>query len=685
MVGSSLSRTLNPQSIAVVGGEDAAKAVRECQKLGYTGELWAINPGRDELAGIKCFPSVDYLPGVPDAALIAVSAKATIEVVSQLRARGAGGAICYASGFSEAGEAGRQQLLLDAAGDMPLMGPNCYGFINAMNGAVLWPDWHGLRRVESGVAIIAGSGNLAINISMQDRSVPIALLATIGNQAVVGSEQIMAAAIDDDRISAIGIHIEGLKDLPLFAQLAAAAAQKGKPVVALKTGRSEVGAKITMSHTATLAGSADLYDAMFTRLGVAIVHDLETFLETLKLLSVTGPLGGSRIASMSCSGGEASLIADLAQNTVLEFPEVTAQQHVQLRETLNDYVAISNPLDYHTFIWGDYDRLYKTFVAMLLGNYDLTLLLLDYPKMSEEDLNEWHVTGDAFADACEHTGRAGAVVCNLPENMPIDVRDTLLARSIVPLLGMAQAVGAIAAAAQVGKMNLPLPVFPAPLIQVEPEAAKSRRVISEYAAKQLLANYQVPVPATQLVTDLDEAEVAAQNLGFPLALKASVAGMTHKTESRAVVLKVENLEQLRTEGKRLLAMGGDLLVEEMIPAGVAELLLGVSFDPQFGHYLVIGIGGTLVELIADSQILLLPASDDQIRVALNGLRMAKLLTGYRDRPVADVDAVVACAQSLSAFVLDQREHLLEVDINPLIVGANGAGAKAADALIVYRE
>ncbi|MFK8050417.1 MAG: acetate--CoA ligase family protein [Halioglobus sp.] len=685
MPTASLSRMLNPQSIAVVGGDDAAKAVRECQKLGYNGDLWAINPGRDELAGIKCFSSVEQLPGVPDATLVAVSANATIEVVSQLHALEAGGAVCYASGFSEAGEAGRQQALLDAAGEMPVMGPNCYGFINAMNGAVLWPDWHGLRRVESGVAIVAGSGNLAINISMQDRSVPIALLATIGNQAVVGAEQIMAAAVDDERISAIGIHIEGLKNLPLFAQLAQAAVEKGKPVVALKTGRSEVGARITMSHTATLAGSADLYDAMFARLGVAIVDDLETFLEALKLLSVTGPLGGSRIASMSCSGGEASLIADLVHNTVLEFPEVTTQQSVELRETLNDYVAISNPLDYHTFIWGDYDRLYKTFIAMLRGDYNLTLLLLDYPQMSADELNEWHITGDAFADACKHTGKAGAVVCNLPENMPANIRDELLARSIVPLLGMAQAVNAIAAAALVGKTHHPPPVFPTKSVPLELDKSDKRRVISEYAAKRLLANYQMPVPAAQLVKDLVKAEDAAQAIGFPLALKASVAGMTHKTESRAVVLNVGDTEQLRSEGQRLLDMGGDLLIEQMIPTGVAELLLGVSFDQQFGHYLVIGIGGTLVELIADRQIVLLPASDDQIRAALKGLRMSKLLSGYRGRAVADLSAVVACAQSLSAFVADYREDLLEVDINPLIVGANGTGAMASDALVVYRQ
>ncbi|MBT4521002.1 MAG: acetate--CoA ligase family protein, partial [Halieaceae bacterium] len=400
-----LNRCLNPQSVAVVGGAAAALAIKACQKLGFDGDLWAVNARREQLEGIPCYDSLESLPGVPDATLVAVSAEASIEIVAQLAALGAGGAVCYAAGFREAGNDDRHQRLLAAAGDMPMLGPNCHGFVNALCGAALWPEWHGLTRVESGVAIFTGSGNLAVNISMQNRSLPIALLATVGNQAMAGFEHLMAAVIDDQRITAIGIHIEGLSHLPLFVEMASRAAARGKPVIALKTGRSEAGAKITLSHTATLAGPAELYDALFERLGVGQVQDLETFLEALRLLSVTGPLGGRRIASVSCSGGEASLIADLVQHTHLEFPEVTAKQEADLRQTLNDYVSISNPLDYHTFIWGDRDRLRQTFTAMLQGQYNLTLLLLDYPEVAPGEENTWAITGEAFAEACEQTGQ----------------------------------------------------------------------------------------------------------------------------------------------------------------------------------------------------------------------------------------------------------------------------------------
>ncbi|MFT5482583.1 MAG: acyl-CoA synthetase (NDP forming), partial [Halieaceae bacterium] len=275
----SLHRCLNPRTIAVVGGTAASKGVRESLKLGFEGEIWAVNPGLDTMEGVACYSSLAALPGVPDATLVGVAAEATIEIVEQLAAMDAGGAICYASGFREVGEDDRHRRLLAAAGDMPIMGPNCYGFINAMNGAVLWPDWHGLGRVDTGVAIFTGSGNLAVNISMQNRSLPIALLGSVGNQAMIGMEQLLESVIEDDRITAIGLHIEGLKNLPMFIEVAIRAAERGKPIVVLKTGRSEAGARIALSHTATLAGGAELYDSLFERLGVVQVRDLETFLE----------------------------------------------------------------------------------------------------------------------------------------------------------------------------------------------------------------------------------------------------------------------------------------------------------------------------------------------------------------------------------------------------------------------
>jgi acyl-CoA synthetase (NDP forming) len=533
--------------------------------------------------------------------------------------------------------------------------------------------------VDSGVAIFTGSGNLSVNLTMQDRSVPLAMIVTIGNQAMIGVEQLIDSVIEDERITAVGIHIEGLRDLPQFVAVAKRAAAVGKPIVAIKTGKSDTGARIAMSHTAILAGETDLYDTLFDRLGVAQVQDLECFLESLKLLSVVGPLPGRRIASMSCSGGEASLIADLVQDTSLEFPEIGPEQTRRLRETLNEYVGISNPLDYHTFIWGDQERLRQTFVAMLEGGYDLTLLLLDVPLLKPGELNEWAMACDAFADACEATGQRGAVVCSLAESMPTQVRDDLIARSIAPMLGMPQAIAAVQAAATAGHILEPVPQLPA-----SAPMPASRHSVDECAAKKLLASHGLKTTGARVVSSTGAAQTTARELGFPLALKASIKGVNHKTEIDGIALNVASLEEVAVQGERLLNLGGDLLVERMVAPGIAELLLGVSYDAQFGHYLVLGCGGTLVELIADRQLLLLPASDTQIRQALERLRIAPLLAGYRGRPAADINAIVASVQGLTGLVVEQADRILEVDINPLIVAEEGGGATVADALIVYR-
>ena len=454
----SLARCLNPQSIAVVGGKEAGRVIEQCRKFGFEGAIYPVNPSRDQLCGIPCLQQVEDLPLPPDVAFVAVPAEPSIDLIARLSAIGTGGVICYASGFGETGHQDRHQRLLASAGDMPVIGPNCYGYINTAVGAALWPDQHGLQRLpdfvntqeRGGIAIFSSSGNVSINISMQQRSLPIALLVTVGNQAMIGMEECLEAALEDPRITAVGLHIEGLRSLARFAELAERAWQLGKTIVALKTGRTETGAKITLSHTATLAGAAAVYDALLARLGIAVVDDIEVFLETLKLASVHGSNLGPRISSMSCSGGEASLIADLAEDTGLVFPSLQPDHTEQVRETLNEYVAVDNPLDYHTFIWGDETRLERTFRAMLEGEFDLTLLILDYPFVNDCDMSEWVDAGNAFVRACKDAGKRGAVVCLMSENMPESVRLALLNEGVAPLQGLRQAVASIAALVAAG-------------------------------------------------------------------------------------------------------------------------------------------------------------------------------------------------------------------------------------------
>lgn len=685
-----LNRCLNPSSIAVIGGAEAARVIQQCHKLGFRGDIWPVNPQRDSMQGVRCYRSVDALPEAPDAAFIAIPAESTITLVSALAQRGAGGAVCYASGFKETGQAGnnRQQRLVEAAGTMPIIGPNCYGFINLLCGAALWPDYHGATRVQKGVAIFSQSGNVSLNLSMQRRLLPLAWLVTLGNQAVFGVEEGIAAALDSPCITAIGIHIEGLNDLPRFAKLAEQAMQRGIPIVALKAGRSVRGARITLSHTATLAGSGALYDALFVRLGIGQTSTPEEFIESLKLVSMHGALSSKRIASMSCSGGEATLVADLAERYQVEFPglEDSHRQAVQL--TLNEHVRVDNPLDYHTFIWGDSERMQATFSAMLAGDFALTLLILDTPDTDDAAMEIWLRTVHAFIAACRATASKGALVASLSENLPSEVGQLLLENGIAALQGLAQSLAAVQVACSVGEAWAQMPrtemLWFSGLPVGDSEAHQTLSRLDEHQAKQLLARAGFSIPQSVVADTAESAVVAAGQLGYPVVLKSLTSTIVHKTEAGAVVVNLQNNQQVHAHATRMLSDTSRLLVENMVEDTVFEMLLGIGYDQQFGHYLIIGFGGVLVELIGDRQLLLLPVDEPMIRNSLNRLKTAALLNGYRGQARADVESVIQCALRLNQLLAEQSATICEIEINPLLVQSENNGAVVADALITMR-
>jgi acetyl-CoA synthetase len=678
-----LIRCLNPCSIAVVGGKECERVLQQSQKLGFEGEMWAVNPRRESMAGIACFKSLEELPATPDVVFIGVPAEPTIDMVRQLNESGAGGAVCLASGFKEVGEDGqnRQQMLLEAAGDMPVLGPNCYGYINTLLGAALFPDQHGLTRTEQGVAIVSSSGNIGINFTLQQRGLPISWLITIGNQAVIGIEEAISAALENDRIKAIGLHIEGLNNLPLFIELASVARSRGIPIIVLKTGKSDSGARITMSHTGTLAGEAGLYEALFERLGIGLVNNIEEFLESLKLAWIVGPLKGNRISSMSCSGGEASLIADLSVSRDLEFPGIESDHRELLRSTLNDYVAIDNPLDYHTFIWGDPQRMTATFSAMMKGNYDLSILIIDFPYINNCDMQEWIDAAQAFVDACNQTGSKGAVVTCLSENYTDKIRDHLVSCGVAPLHGMEQALAAIETLSKIGRawqLNAPLPEIS---VLSSAENVGDSVGLDEHKAKNFLASLGINIPVSRIVDDMVTCVKAGKEIGFPVVLKAISTEISHKSELGAVVLGIRNEKELREHAQRLQKISSTLLVEQQVDDCVAELLVGVSYDNLFGHYLILGFGGTLVELIGDRVILFFPVNDDQVREALKRLKTWPLLDGFRGRKKADIDGVVATIGAISRLIRAHGDRIVELEINPLMVRPETKGAVVADALI----
>ena len=673
-----LTRLLNPKSIAFIGGNECAIAITRTRELGFTGKIWAVHPKREELGGIATVKSIVHIEGEIDAAFIAVKRQPTIEIIRALKNKNCGGAVIYAAGFAEAGATELQDELLRAANGMPLLGPNCYGFVNGLSRVALWPDEHGIQIRETGVAIITQSGNIACNFATSNRALPLACVFAIGNQADVDIARMLEALCTDDRITAIGLHIEGLKDIEAFTIAAALARKNRKPVIALKTGRSEQGAKVTMSHTSSLAGADTLYDALFERYGIARMTSVTAFAETLKFLHHGGPLKSARIVSLSCSGGEAALVADMALTKNMSFPTFDEITKPLVAATLNEFVSIDNPLDYHTFIWGDEDKLQNTFCAVLGGGFDVGMLILDVPTHPHMNPAAWWKTARAFRRASELQSARAVIVSSLHESMPLDLANDLANSNMAPMMGLDDALTAFEAAAFIGQnwtRQEPLPEF-----KFLAPSGGNAKLLTEYESKQLLRSFGLEIPKG-MICKPEHAVQAAETLGYPVVVKVSSTTIAHKTEIGGVAVNLKNAEEVKTAAAKMAKLAPELLIEKMVEDAIVELIVGIKRDPQFGLALVIGAGGIFTELLKDSVTLLLPTSREEILRALNKLRIWKLVEGFRGKS-GDQEAVIKAIKSIATFAAAHESLIEELDVNPLFILPQGA--VAADALVKMR-
>lgn len=661
----SLDRLLRPKSIAVLGAGWALNVIEQCRKMGFAGEVWPVHPTKPEIGGLKAYASLADLPGVPDATFIGVNRFATIDIVAELAAMGAGGAICFASGWTEAGEPELQARLVAAAGEMPILGPNCYGVINYLDGALLWPDQHGGVPVSRGVALVSQSSNIVINLGMQKRGLPVAYVACLGNAAVVGLAELAGALLDDPRVTALGMYVEGIDDAAAFAALAESARAMGKGIVLIKSGKTELSQTAAASHTASLAGGGAASSAFLRQIGVAEVNTPSELIETLKVFHVHGQDLGQAICSLSCSGGEAGLVADLAAPFGIDFPPVPAPVKTRLNEILGPIVTVANPLDYHTFIWGDGPRTTDVFTTMLSG-YDAGLYIIDMPRGDRCDPSGYQPAFQAIVDAQAATGKPAFPLASMPENFDEAYAARLIGDGVCVLMGMESGLAAIKAAqTPAGRKGWrPLPALP-------PGAA---RLLSEAEGKALLAVAGVAVPRAVSAASLAEARALAAGLSAPFALKG--LGFAHKTEAGAVRLGLTTLED-----QAEMAGATGYLVEEMVSDPLAEILLGLSRDPIYGVTLTLGMGGVTAEVLADTVTLVLPATEDEILTALRRLRLWPLLDGYRGRRKADVAALAALAVRLGDLMA-RDATLEEIEINPVLLRQEGA--VAVDALIRRR-
>ena len=670
---SRLRRLFSPKSVAVIGGGVWCRSVIEqLFKIGYKGKIFPVHPSKKEILGLKYFKDLEEVPAKIDASFVGVNRNTTIEVVKKLNELNAGGAVCFASGFLEAendkqGSGELQKSLIEAAGDMPILGPNCYGFINYLDRSVLWPDQHGGKPVDRGVAILTQSSNLAINITMQTRGLPISYIMSVGNQASLGFSKIGMYLLSDPRVTALGLHIEGIGDVRAFEELAAKARKFGKSIAVLKVGKSVEARKAAQSHTASLAGDAQGAKSLFKRLGIAEVDRLEVLVETLKIFHLNGPLLTKNVRSLSCSGGEASLVSDLGQEYGIHFPKLEKENVSELRSVLGEMVALSNPLDYHTYIWGDIDAMASTFIAMMRQHNGITIIIVDFPRDDNCDPSAWNCVITAAKKAKKSKDEPLALVSTLSENIPEYVAFELLESNIITLNGLDTALAAISASSSNQTLITPKPIF------LSNPTGKSI-LVDEYNAKKSLEKYGLKVPKTEkcLVSD---AHLVSDQIGYPVVLKA--LGSAHKSELGEVFLNLANQKSVKEALKKISKK--HVIVEKMIGDAIVELLVGIVHDPAHGMLLTIGAGGVLTEILSDTSSLLLPSSRNEVLECFNQLKISKIAKGYRGAVGVDLNQIIDAIMKIQDFVLDNRDKLFEIEINPLIVTTSEV--IVADALI----
>ncbi|WP_371661722.1 acetate--CoA ligase family protein [Streptomyces sp. NBC_00280] len=687
-----LDRFFRPESLAVVGASDAEGR----PNTGITQQLlaWAervgarlhpVHPTREAVFGIPCFPSVADLPEQVDLAVLLVADP--LPVVEQLAEAKVKFAVAFASGFAETGEAGAEaQARLSAAvrrSGLRLLGPNTN--LNAFEN--FREDLDG-----PAIALITQSGHQGRPVfALQELGIRLSHWAPTGNEADLETADFISYFSERPEVGAIACYVEGLKDGRSFLLAADRAARRGVPVVAVKVGRTETGARTAASHTGKLTGADAVVDAAMRQYGVIRVDGLDQLQDTSALLARARRPLADGVAVYSISGGTGAHFADLATEAGLNLPQLSAGKQTELHQWIPDYLNVANPIDSGGHPVGDWRG--RKIIDAILADPAVGVLVCPitgpFPPMSDKLAQD-------LVDAAEQTDKLVCVIWGSPVGTEAAYRETLLGSSrVATFRTFANCVTAVRAhldhARFTASYRSPFdeaPRTPSPSFRKARALMRPGEALSEHAAKLLLRAYGIRVPREQLVTSAAAAVRAAGLVGYPVVMKASGGQIAHKTELGLVKIGLTSASQVRDAYRELTDIaryeGVDLdgvLVCQMVERGV-EMVVGVTHDDLFGPTVTVGLGGVLVEVLQDTAVRVPPFGEVQARDMLAELRGRALLDGVRGRPPADLDALVEVVMRVQRMALELGDELAELDINPLMVLPRGQGAVALDALAV---
>ena len=677
---------LNPEHIVFVGGSAVEPSIEYNRRLGFRGKVNVINPTRDTLGDIPCHRNVADIDGNIDLAFVAVPVSAAVDAVRELATNGVGAAIVNTAGFSERSCDGArlEEQLLEAAGDMPFMGPNCPGMANFVDGSSAMIDNLGVMHCERGVAVISNGGAFLADISCSDRSLPLSYLVGPGNQANLSIPELVTVVLEDDRVSAVLLYLESFPDCAHLASAAITALERKIPVVALKCGKSRSGSRAAQSHTASMTGDRVVASALFRKLGIVEVETASEAMETLKVFTYARPVEGSKIAFTTSSGTYAVTGADALEQQGFELPPLSEEAKARVQPHIASFLNADNPLDIATGQFIPDEDQARIFDALLEDHYDLAVQCMSFPAENTWEDESWYRSATVFARSARARNIQPVFLSPTHEGLPLAARQMLIEQGSVPLQGYHEGCLALAKARDwwSNQHELDPKLIGVPAALQEPGGGVVS--VPEYEAKARIETAGVAIP---VACRWGLQEPVPLDLKYPVVLKVLEPALLHKTESGGVHIGIVNAEQLleaRAMMLESLARSGleakVFLIEEQIADITAELMLGIRRVPEVGLTLTLAMGGTMVELISDSATLILPVDEDEVSGALSRLRLYPLLIGWRGAPISDIDQLVTAVMSICRFAWENRDTLVELEINPLALRGNQAPV-ALDAVL----
>ena len=691
----SLRPLLEPASVALIGASDdpnriGGRPIRYMLEAGYAGPIYPVNPNRDVIQGLTAYPSIAETPEPVDCAIVAVPAKIVAETLEACAGRGVKSAIVYSSGFSEVGGDGKAlQAELTAIAErtgLRILGPNCLGVLSFRSRffATFSSTGEGGYTEPGPVAIISQSGAYGTHLYAVARSwgLGVSHVITTGNECDVDVPECISWAAESEDVKVIAAYAEGIKDGPaLLAALEKARAAR-KPVIFMKVGRSEEGAAAAASHTASLAGADEIYDAAFRQYGA---HRADTTEEMLDIAyACTGGIfpAGRRIGIVTISGGVGAQMADYSVKRGLDVAPMPEDAQAELKELI-PFAAPRNPVDATAQIFNDLSLIGKNFTIMLeAGEYEIGAAFFTVaaaaPAIVEPLLDELQQLRKKFPDRLLILSLMG----------PPEIVARYRGAGYLTFEDPCRAIAAASALAGFGESF-------ARASQAEKSTSAGKaasaselpaRALSEWESRQVLESACLPLVRARLVESAADAEKAARDFGAPAAMKINGAQFAHKTEIGGVALNVAPEDAGKTFDD-LAARAGNaqdgVIVAPMAGDGV-ETILGVQVDPVFGPSVMFGLGGVFTEVFKDVSFRIAPFGRDEAFAMIAETKGAALLEGVRGRPRADTDALVQALVALSDFAHVNADNLASVDLNPFLVLGEGDGALALDALVVPR-